>query len=605
MDLAFIIQKIQQMPAKAQALLCKNLKLSTPRWSPAGAILMAMEILELLGIPQLFDRLLGEEHTSIEQLKDAYARKEIVVPSPGIILSLLIADMVACPARHTKIYKIEELAHNWQTGPLLGICPTVLNDDRILRCLSLLGSTKGVMDSCLQSLAVSVAEKYGIPLERFFTDTSVLQLSGAFSKAPKVTAGRGSDSMSQLLFGLTIAAGSRIPVAFAVLAGNTNDATTLPTVFESVNRVAQSTPLELTFDRGYVTANNIHFLLEQERECYFIGPLKNEKAGQKFRNLVDYALDTNGFKPINFRSAEERKLKMERGHSAFETEWLVIQEIKPELVPGQKRRPKGSIVRKEATVRCVIYRDGNRANLQGKLRKLKRWQCDDALIEFAGKLNKYRLKTLDACQAKAAELLKAFPEVNDFVTLNLTTNEHNAVIFSWDWDEEAMDQAERYDGIFALLTNYPKKTVSANTLLSRYRERNEIEMDIGGLKGLLDLEEIFLQIPERIDAYVFLKVIAYFILAFLRWFAEKNGQKKVTEGKIREAFGEMGLCQQEVEPFALAHYTVINDNSLTQWFRSAFDLADPTQGVEVINSYIDPDQVIDRWLQRWKEQNPD
>ncbi|MHB9010589.1 MAG: hypothetical protein ACYC3E_01165, partial [Carboxydocellales bacterium] len=87
--------------------------------------------------------------------------------------------------------------------------------------------------------------------------------------------------------------------------------------------------------------------------------------------------------------------------------------------------------------------------------------------------------------------------------------------------------------------------------------------------------------------------------------AEKNGQKKVTERKIREAFGELGLCQQEVEPFGLAHYTVINDNSLAQWFRSAFDLADPTQGVEVINDYINPDQVIDRWLQRWKEQNPD
>ncbi|MHB1651499.1 MAG: hypothetical protein ACYCVD_03355 [Desulfitobacteriaceae bacterium] len=36
------------------------------------------------------------------------------------------------------------------------------------------------------------------------------------------------------------------------------------------------------------------------------------------------------------------------------------------------------------------------------------------------------------------------------------------------------------------------------------------------LKGILDLEKIIYRKPERIDVYIFLKVIAYFVLALMR-----------------------------------------------------------------------------------------
>jgi len=61
------------LPEEAQKELMSKLKNSeTFEASPAGAILMGMYILEYVGFPRYVDKILGEEHTTIEQLKNLY-----------------------------------------------------------------------------------------------------------------------------------------------------------------------------------------------------------------------------------------------------------------------------------------------------------------------------------------------------------------------------------------------------------------------------------------------------------------------------------------------------------------------------------------------------
>lgn len=597
MDIGAIIQRIQQLPAQAQAILLRSLKLSDIEYTPAGAVLVAIQLLCLLDIPRTIDQLLGEEHTSVEALKADYDRGKRPVPSTGMVLSILIADMLAYPKHLTRIYKIEEMAHLWKTGPLLGICPTVLNDDRILRALSALGQAGTIMEETLHLLALHTSERFSIPLTRFFIDTSLLELDGEFAKAAKVTLGRGRDSMSQLLVSLTCAAGSRIPVAFAVNAGNTNDGTTFSAAFAAIERIASPDPVEIIMDRAFPTAGNVALLQEQSRECYFIAPLKTEKAGNKFKSIVEKIWEEDSWKPINFRSAEEIRRKLERMHSAYETQWVLVQETKPELKPGQNRRPKGSIIRKEVPVRCVIYRDGRRAQQEKQARLRQRQALDDVLNEFAGKINKRKLTTVQSCQEKVQEICKPFSAVNSFVELSFGVNTHGAVVFSWDWDETAYAKEEQYDGIFALLTTHPASSVSANELLKRYRNRNEIEMDFSGLKGILDLEQVFLQLPERIDAYIFLKILAYFVLAFLRWYAQEHGYKKVTEEQVQDALSKMGICMQELLPLHIPHWSVSTEKGLSQWFRATFNLPDPHDEIQRLNQLVDKDEIIRRWFQ--------
>lgn len=602
MELGAIIEHIKRLPNQAQNALLSGLKLTDAKNTPAGAVLVAMQILTALGLLRLIDLVLGEEHTSIDYLKQEMAAGRKQVPSSGILIGLLVADMLAYPKRIVRVYEVQKLAKAWHTDKLLGIDPDLLNDDRLLRSLFELGVNESNMRDILQDITVEVAEKFKIRLSRFFVDGSVLQLDGAFAKASKVCPGRGQDSLSQLVASLVAASGSRLPVSFDVLAGGTNDSTTLPKALAAMNRVASPGPIEWIADRIFPTAKNILFLQNQkQREYHFIAPLKTGVSEKRFRELVDQAWDLEQWTDINYRSAEEMRKKRERSYQAYDAEWTMTDIEKPELLLGQTRRPKGSIIHHEVTVRCAVYRHGYKADKELQNREKQRVACEAALEEFSRKLNKRKLKTLPDCEQAGVRLLKDFPKVKSFVNLALSENAHKAVLFSWTWDEDAYVRQKRYDGIFAMLTNHAYEDVSANEILCRYRDRNYIEMNIRDLKGLLDLERIFMQIPERIDAYLFTKVLAYFVLAFLRWYAEEHGYGKMTESKIQDQLSELGLSRISIEPLGIDKWSVTNDNPLTIFLRSSLGLPDPHETISILNALTDAERQITLWLQEWEQ----
>ncbi len=275
-ELGAIIKSAQKIiPAEVQDEFTTQLGVSdTLEASPAGAILMGMYILEYVGISKYVDEMPGEEHTSIEQLKNFYQNrivlKKPMVPSTGIILSLMVSDMIACPRNITPAYKFEDMAEQWHTGPLPGIEPSLLNGDRIGRAMSAIGADPQNLQEILFSLITNAGKKAGIPLNKFILDTTLLQLDGKFKDASKVVPGRGNKSFSQLIVSLVIASGSRMPVGFGVLSGNTSDSSTLPDVYETVNRIADEGDVEFLMDRIYPTPGNIMFLKEHEDDRYVI-----------------------------------------------------------------------------------------------------------------------------------------------------------------------------------------------------------------------------------------------------------------------------------------------------------------------------------------------
>jgi transposase len=256
-------------------------------------------------------------------------------------------------------------------------------------------------------------------------------------------------------------------------------------------------------------------------------------------------------------------------------------------------------------LRCVIYRSENNAKAERSRRDSKIADCEEALIELAGKINKRNLITVDAVQEAAKKIMNHYPDIKTFIHVDVATNEHNAIILSWAWDQEAIIREQRYDGIFALLTNHSKEHVKPANLVRKYRDRNESEINFGDLKGIMDLERVFLQRPERIDAYVFIKILAYFVLAFLRYYAETHGQKGITEGKIQEAFGKIAIGKCVIEPLDIPRFALANDNKLATWFRHSLGLPDPAPYVELLNKLINAEALMDRWVAKWTNRNID
>jgi len=600
------------LPKEVQKELLSKLKVSeTLEAAPAGAILMGMYILEYLGFPKYIDEILGEEHTTIEQLKNHYqnrrAPEKPMIPSTGIILSLMVADMIACPRNITPAYKFEEMAEQWRTGPLLGIEPSLLNDDRIGRAMSAIGANPQNLQEVLFNMITGAGKKAGIPLNKFILDTTVLELDGKFKDAPKVVPGRGTNSFSQLIVSLVIASGSRIPAGFGVLPGNTSDSTTLPGIYETVNRIADDGSVEFLMDRIYPTPSNIRFLQEHqnERMVYWVSPLKMGLSKKRIRELVDEANRKDKWESISYRSSKEKKAKIAPPLTAFETTWTLREKIKPELEPGQKRRPRGSIKTVEIEVRCVFYRHEINAKRERENREIKIEQMEKALQEFCAKLNKRKYQELKYCNKKLSELLKSYAGVKKFVQCSISQTDKGVISLTWSWDREAIEEETKYDGIFALLTNYTKKQVNKNQLVKKYRSRDQVEVDFKEMRGILDLERILFQRPERIDTYVFIKVIALFILAFLRFHAEQEGIK-ATEKNIQESMGDMLLVENRILPLELKIYGVARDTELNRLYRKLFSLPDPLELIKILSDaeIARVDDYVRIWYEKWLKADP-
>lgn len=82
MELGAIIEYIQQLPKQAQTALLRELKLTDAGHMPAGAVLVAMQLLTVLGVLRQIDLVLGEEHTSIGYLKQEMDAGRKQVPAP-------------------------------------------------------------------------------------------------------------------------------------------------------------------------------------------------------------------------------------------------------------------------------------------------------------------------------------------------------------------------------------------------------------------------------------------------------------------------------------------------------------------------------------------
>lgn len=609
MELGSLVKKIMCLPDLSREKLLSCIKLSnTSKASPAGAVLVVMHLLESLGLCRKIDDILEEGTTSIAYLKQQYKRsiqKGTLppIPSSGVILCLLVADMVARPKHIIRIYQVEEMASKWKTATTLGICPSLLNDDRILRAMSALGTTGESMKQVLCQLSIETAKRFHIPLNRFFLDTTLLELDGIFAQAAKVSPGRGNRSFSQLVMSLAVASGSRLPVAFGVYSGNTFDAHVLPDAFHAIQQVASPAPIELVMDRIFPTPENLLFLQNQSHECLWLSPLKTNLAGKPFRDLVLDIEENHRWQPISYRSQKEIQAKQTPQISMYETDWTLVHVEKPPLAEGQTRREKNSIKRTTISVRCVVYRHANKAKQESERRRKKQQELDLALKELKTKLNKRNLTQAVACEKAVKKLCESHAMVKKFVKIHLTTTGemNNIMVLDWIWDELALQEEEKTDGVFALLTNYPIDKVNANQLLAIYRSRNEVEVDFRDMKGLLNLEQVFLQLPERIDCYLFLKVLAYFVLALLRWTAEEKQFAKTTEKKIQDTLGDMFLSETSIEPLSISSYAVGSDSPFTQWIRDEFNLPNPYEVIEELN--YDAELQIDAAISEWMKKN--
>src|SRR5207253_10435802 len=81
--------------------------------------------------------------------------------------------------------------------------------------------------------------------------------------------------------------------------------------------------------------------------------------------------------------------------------------------------------------------------------------------------------------------------IQGLITVNVATRAGKPTL-TWQRDHEAIAQAQRTDGIYALATNIPDARLTAGTVLRLYKHQEVVERRHRDLKQTLKVRPIFL-----------------------------------------------------------------------------------------------------------------
>ena len=136
--------------------------------------------------------------------------------------------------------------------------------------------------------------------------------------------------------------------------------------------------------------------------------------------------------------------------------------------------------------------------------------------------------------------------------------------FVFRFDEDAVKKDEAYDGYSVLVATVPQKQESADSLFTKFKQQIYSEHVNREFKGPIAVRPIFLHSPHRVEALVFLLLIAlmaYFLLQRIYRQGLPKGatpkQRRTTAETILRAFNTYVLLMhrsrlgREVQPTRL------------------------------------------------------
>ena len=105
----------------------------------------------------------------------------------------------------------------------------------------------------------------------------------------------------------------------------------------------------------------------------------------------------------------------------------------------------------------------------------------------------------------------------------------------WERDEEAIQQAARFDGITVLVTNVSPERINAEGAMRKYREQGCVEQTIDFIKSPVQIRPMWLHKPKRLAGLTLLIMLAVLLAGLL-------------EAQVRDWIKETGCLVSGLKP---------------------------------------------------------
>ena len=173
--------------------------------------------------------------------------------------------------------------------------------------------------------------------------------------------------------------------------------------------------------------------------------------------------------------------------------------------------------------RLIVAHDTVRAAEQGERRRARIAELDTMAEKMVGKLDAQDAgKTAKGRRASDRGAYSRFTravaeaELTRFLKADL-----NADRFSWSVDDDAIAEAELFDGKLALITNAPDLT--AEEAVARYKGLADIERGFRVLKSDIEIAPVHHRLPDRIRAHAMICFLALVLYRVMRMRLKAKG----------------------------------------------------------------------------------
>ena len=357
------------------------------------------------------------------------------------------------------------LAEHWyaSTGleDLLGIADAEITKDRLYRTLDGLRLIKAALEKDLQQ---QLRTLFDLDYELLLYDLTSTYFEGLADSNPLAQRGYSRDRRSdckQIVIALVVTR-EGFPLAHECLVGNTQDGQTVQTLVRTIEKRFGTCRRVWVMDRGMISKDNLAFLSRAGRR-YLIALKRG--ALTKFAK----ELTRPGWERLPDHEEVEVK-RLCRGRSTF----LLARSL-------PRRRKERAIRRRQLLKLYRGLRGLQRRIVAGRLKKR------DKILEALGRLKGFCPK------ATPLVLIATLPEKPTTLT--------------WSWKISKIKGALLRDGAYVLRSNQPGW--QAGELWHTYMQLTVVEKAFRVLKSELLLRPLWHHYPERVEAHVFICVLAY------------------------------------------------------------------------------------------------
>ena len=477
-------------------------------------------------------------------------RKDVLSSDIAKILTTLRFVQICSKSYTTKLY-------NETTLPLLtGILPKSYNKSRIFRELENIENRRELLGRHIYNHAKKCGYTKG---QLLFYDLS----SGNFSGLRCLMAkwGHCKDGYYVHVVLLLVITPEGYPIYWDILEGNTADAKTIEDLIVKVENIYGHLESVICFDRGIVSDDNLKLL--QGKNIKFITALDGNQLSH-FDDHIDVEL-FNEVKLFNYKiqshqinailskngfsrqdnnlyykeiilSEEEKKLIEDNTDKLALSERRYFLAFNPELayLTAKHRKERVNIFKewiKEYNEELQhAIRSRNKDNVENRIKKeIRKRKLADVEIN-------YKLESVVVVNKNNKR------EVRKATTYKIKLSKI---------EEESFEKAERYDGLWILVTNITKEnendfleTSNFSSYFEIYRLKNTIEESFKILSNFVGIEPFYVYKDEHVKAHFTICVLAYLINVTI--LNKVRSSKRIENMSLEGIFHELRKCKQDI-----------------------------------------------------------